>query len=200
MGNRRKKRIDSECFRLVDRFGQVRARLEYLDRPYGAALGFFNGAGKRQARLEVRDFGFAALTLFDESGMPRLRAGVDPNGSPELSLRGEDGGELAALTVQAGDIVSLAFCNGDRRTQLRLVLDGEVPSVVLSDPSGQHRVLLKVQPDGRAGVGFFGERGDGHIVVGVDDGDPQIVVHDKAGVRGAMTASVVDGRLRFEES
>ncbi|HEY9724611.1 MAG TPA: hypothetical protein V6D47_21595 [Oscillatoriaceae cyanobacterium] len=130
MGNRKhRKRVEAECFRLVD------------------------GDGKIRAELDVQQ-GDAALRMFDERGTARLKVNVDANGTPML---------------------------------------------MLSDADGQVRVFIKIQPDGRVGIGMLGEHGEPQLGFGVDADVPLLVVHDPSGACVRMTASIVDGRLHFEE-
>ncbi|HEY9723261.1 MAG TPA: hypothetical protein V6D47_14725 [Oscillatoriaceae cyanobacterium] len=131
MANKHKprKRIDAECFRLVDGTGKIRAKLDVVQ-------------------------GDAALRMYDDWGSIRLKADVDANGTPSLTLY---------------------------------------------DGNSEVRVFIKIQPDGRVGLGILGEHGEPQLGLGVDADKPLLVVHDPSGACVRMTVSIVDGRLHFEE-
>lgn len=76
------KRIDAECFRLVDGDGKVRAKLDVVQGD--AALRIFDEFGTPRLKANVESNGTPALTLFDANGQPRVFIKIQPDGRTNL--------------------------------------------------------------------------------------------------------------------
>ncbi|MDB6146547.1 MAG: hypothetical protein JWO45_211 [Spartobacteria bacterium] len=186
------KKIQAEAFQLVDAGGRLRGELGMSTEDRSVELAFYEPDGGRRAKVGIDEAGRARLELFDAAGQRKMFLGASAAGDTGLALYDEQGHVRAELSIDATDLLTLAMRNADRRTQILVRLDGNVPAIILTDRDGQHRVLLQIQKDKRVGLAFFGEKGDGHFVVGVDeDNEPWLELHDKHGC-GTRTMIVLE--------
>lgn len=190
-----KKLIQAQAFELVDRLGRRRASLG-MPNDFTMELCFFDCEGDRRASLQVNDIGSTRLQLHDDAGAPRLSMAIETDGEPNITLYDQPGAKRVELSLGAGDLPNLALRNGDQRTQLLLRVDEGVPSIILNDAHGEHRIVFQIQKDGRVGLGFYGRHGEGRAVIGLDENDnPKIRLVDKSGDAAGATVSLDGNKL-----
>ncbi len=146
------------------------------------------GAGSSKPEKEILANRF---TLTDASGAVRGRLGVEPDGSTALRLSDSQGTErMTASVSQAGS--SLSLFERDRKIAAKLVVEGSVPRLALSDHSGGDRLWVALRlgspaiqfigADGVPRSGFATMNDDSGVAVisGITSGTPGLVLYDKS--------------------
>lgn len=116
--------------------------------------------GKTRAQLQAAGKGGAvALTFHDSDEKMRLLLGLDPRQAPtlamlegtdkrvEIGMDGKSGRPHLSLKAGGRSEVAVRFDEYDRA------------SLSLSDTKGQARVRISLEPDGRAEVALYNEKG-----------------------------------------
>lgn len=116
--------------------------------------------GKTRAQLQAAGKGGAvALTFHDSDEKMRLLLGLDPRQAPtlamiegtdkrvEIGVDGKSGRPHLSLKAGGGSEVAVRFDEYDRA------------SISLCDLKGQARVRISLEPDGRAEVALYDEKG-----------------------------------------
>ena len=145
------------------------------------------GAAKPPAGQELRA---TKIVLTDPSGAVRGTLGVEADGTPALRLLDAAGVErLAALVSGTGPSISLL--EGDRKTAAKLVVEGGVPRLALSDRTGTDRLWVAVRvgspvvqfiaPDGvaRCGLATMNDDTGVAVVSGAGGSVPGLVLYNK---------------------
>ncbi len=114
----------------------------------------------------------AVQTIYDEQGRVRARLGLDPDGSPSLSLT-DAGGQI--------------------RAQVYLKPTGE-PRVGLADSKGRLRTKIYLDDGSEPSIGLAGENGKPIVLLGEQDGKVGLVVNGKDGKPRARLAIGPDGK------
>jgi hypothetical protein len=119
--------VEAEAFVLRDGGGTTRA--VWAPAPEGgAALTFFDQAGKPRAQVRVERDGAPGLLLFDQAGYGRAVLRADRDGAPELTLTDQTAKTRALLRVEGAGS----------------------PGLVLFDQTGKPRATLYVVSEGSA--------------------------------------------------
>jgi hypothetical protein len=119
--------VEAEAFVLRDGGGAARAVWAPVPEG-GAALTFFDQAGKPRAQVRVERDGAPGLLLFDQTGYGRAILRADQDGAPELTLTDQTAKTRALLRVEGAGS----------------------PGLVLFDQTGKPRATLYVVSEGSA--------------------------------------------------
>lgn len=145
------------------------------------------GAGSPKVEKEIQASRF---TLVGSGGTVRGSLGVEPDGSTALKLADSHGVErLAASVSDAG--ASLGLFERDRKIAAKLVVEGSVPRLALSDRTGNDRMWVAlrlgspaiqfISPDGipRSGIATMNDDSGVAVISGIVSGTPGLVLYDK---------------------
>ena len=152
----------------------------------GAGLAFL-GAGGVKSEKPLRATRFV---LTDPAGAERGALGVEADGTVALRLRDASGAERLAALVDANG-PSVGLFEPDRKMAARLLVEGGVPRLTLSDRTGSDRLWIALRlgspaiqflsPDGVARCGLVTMNDDTGLAVvsGADGKTPGLALYDK---------------------
>jgi hypothetical protein len=125
--------VEAEAFVLRDGGGTARAVWAPVPEG-GAALTFFDQAGKPRAQVRVERDGAPGLFLFDQAGYGRAMLRADRDGAPELALTDQTAKTRATLRVERAGSPGLVLFDqvGKPRATLYVVSEGSA-TLQLSD-------------------------------------------------------------------
>lgn len=145
------------------------------------------GAGSTKVEKEIQASRF---TLVGAGGAVRGSLGVEPDGSAAVRLTDQHGMERFAASVSDAG-ASLNLSERDRKIAAKLVVEGGVPRLALSDRTGNDRMWVALRlgspaiqfigPDGvpRSGIATMNDDSGVAVISGIVSGTPGLVLYDK---------------------
>jgi len=146
-------------------------------------------AGAREAKPE-KELRASRIVLADAGGAERAALGVDADGTVGLRLRDAVGSERLSAVVSASG-PALALFEADRKVSAKLLVEGSVPRLALSDHNGADRLWIALRlgspavqfldPGGVARCGLVTMNEDSGIAVvsGATGATPGLALYDK---------------------
>jgi hypothetical protein len=117
--------------------------------------------GNERGVIQVGAENGAAIGFYDQNLRKRIILGETPNGRGGLAIYGNNGREMAGITVAADNQSSITLydpANGRARVGLGVAASGE-PALVLFDKNGRDRAEMHVTVNGKPGLALADESG-----------------------------------------
>ena len=123
-----------------------------------AGLLLVDEKGKPRLKIDFDDQGGPYLALLDSEGMVRCQLGLSDEGNPSLSLRRRDGSEVLRVALDEDEVPNLSFVGEGQNP--RVSITSKPPALILTEDSGEPRVVLGVSSKGSAAFSLIDDQGN----------------------------------------
>lgn len=173
---------------IVDGAGRLRAVLAGDDEQGLASLAFFDPDGRRRATLGLQPDGTPALTLNDEAGTARFSAGV--RAEEATVVVGQEAARHVLVGTLGGTPVVGLVDGGRMRLQANLGSEGGEPQVSFVNGAGRRAIGLAVGSDDAPIVSLYDPAGAQRVAIGTIQGATVVNLGD--GTRPRLVFGVAE--------